>query len=79
MTTTIYRIARAESGWIIIQDGDEGMTYATQESAFEAAAAAASGDLRMGRGIRIEADTPTNPEGARDGGGVPIAGDGFSN
>ncbi len=78
MPTKSYRIARKEAGWSVFEGTTEGMTYATQEAALEAATAAASGDLRTGHSIRIEAAPPTDPDGSRESGGSPIAGDGFT-
>jgi hypothetical protein len=76
MPTKTYRIAKRGKDWVVLEGDVEGMTYVTQEAAFEAAAAAASADLRTGNAVRIEAGPPTDPAGAR--GGEPAPGNGFS-
>ena len=64
--------------WIVVREGRAlEMSYVTQEAAFEAAAAGAGGDLRSGHGIVIQAPSATDPAGAEDLGGKPVAGDGF--
>ena len=78
MPRIAYDIRRMADMWTIFRNGDEQASYATQEAAFETAAAYASADLRTGHDIVIEAASPTDPRGARPLGGVPTPGDGFS-
>ena len=80
MATISYRVARAGgAGWTIARDGRAAdMTYLTQEAAFEVAIGEAGGDLRSGHDIVIAVEAATDRAGARDRGGAPRQGDGFS-
>jgi hypothetical protein len=79
MAQISYKIVRAGAEqWQVVRNGEAEGEYASQEAAFETAAAHAGGDLRSGHAISIEAAPPTNPAGAMDLGGQPEPGDGFS-
>jgi hypothetical protein len=78
MTTVTYKVERSGDQWSVVCDGEQQGLYLTQEAAFETAAAYASGNLRTGHDIVIEARSPTDPAGAREQGGAPMRGDGFS-
>jgi hypothetical protein len=79
MSTIAYRVMRDGDQWSLSRDGKPaGMSYLTQEAAFEVAVGEAGGDLRSGHRILIEVSSATDPVGARDRGGVLIKGDGFS-
>lgn len=54
MARISYIVAPAADQWSISRDGEQGMSYATQEAAFEVAIAEASGDLRSGHEVVIE-------------------------
>lgn len=54
MARISYIVAPAADQWSISRDGERGMSYATQEAAFEVAIAEASGDLRSGHEVVIE-------------------------
>jgi hypothetical protein len=75
--TTIYRVEKAGGQWSVLRNGKLGMTYLTQEAAFEIATAEAGGDLRSGDDIVIAVSSATDPARARKGGGEPINGDAF--
>ena len=76
--TTIYRVERAGDQWSVWRNGKLGMTYLTQEAAFEIATAEAGSDLRSGDDILIAVTAATDPAAARRGGGQPIEGDLFT-
>jgi hypothetical protein len=78
MTTISYTIERDGDMWAVLRDGAAEGSYATQEAAFETAAARAGAELRTGNSVRVEAGAPTDPAGAADRGGKPVRGDGFS-
>jgi len=80
MARISYRVSKAGADkWSVARDdAASGMTYFTQEAAYEAAFGEAGGDLRSGHDIVIEVEAATERSGARDRGGEPIAGDGFS-
>ena len=78
MPTISYTITRDGDLWTVLRDGEAEGGYATQEAAFETAAAHASAELRTGHSVRLEAGTPTDPAGASERGGAPVRGDGFS-
>ena len=79
MATIAYRVTRDGDQWSLSRDGKPAsMSYLTQEAAFEAAVGGAGGDLRSGHGIIIQVGAATDPAGARDRGGEPAEGDGFS-
>jgi hypothetical protein len=44
----------ADGRKVVTRDGEPGMSYISQEAAYEVAVAEASGDLRTGHEIRIE-------------------------
>ena len=77
MATIAYRVSRDGDMWSVSRDGKPGMSYATQEAAFEVAVGEAGGDLRSGHDIVISVAAATDPAGAHDRGGLPIEGDGF--
>ena len=77
MAKVAYRVARGGEGWQISRDGKPGMSYVTQEAAFEVAIGEAGGDLRSGHDVVIEVVAATERSGATDRGGVPMEGDGF--
>jgi len=78
MATIAYTVTPQSDQWSVSRQGRPmEMTYVTQEAAFEAAAAGASGDLRSGHAIVIQVVAATDPSGASDLGGAPIEGDGF--
>ena len=79
MATIAYKVTRDREGWALSRDGKPaGMTYFTQEAAFEVAVGEAGGDLRSGHDIVIEVSAATDPAGARDRGSEPMKGDGFT-
>ncbi len=53
MSTETYRIVRSGKNWAVNHDGVLEGDYATKESAFESAAAAASNAIKDGVGIAI--------------------------
>lgn len=77
MSTISYRVAPQGDQWSVAREGKPGMSYVTQEAAFEVAVGEAGGDLRSGHAILIEVLPATAPAGARDRGGAPMEGDGF--
>ena len=54
MPMVAYKVASTGEKWLVIRDGEPGMSYVSQEAAYEVAVAEASGDLRTGHEIRIE-------------------------
>ena len=54
MAMVAYRVAPNDGKWQVTRDGEPGLSYVSQEAAYEVAVAAASGDLRTGYEIRIE-------------------------
>ncbi len=54
MTTVSYKVTPRGKEWLITRDGEPGMSYVSQEAAYEVAVAEAAGDLRTGSEIRIE-------------------------
>ena len=54
MAMVAYRVARMGEKWQVTRDGEPGMSYVSQEAAYEVAVAEAAGDLRKGHEIRIE-------------------------
>ena len=54
MTIAAYRVAPNDGKWQVTRDGEPGMSYVSQEAAYEVAVAEASRDLRTGYEIRIE-------------------------
>jgi hypothetical protein len=54
MSIVSYRVAPAGEQWAVTRDGEAGMSYVSQEAAYEVAVSQAAGDLRTGREIRIE-------------------------
>jgi hypothetical protein len=54
MATVAYKVAPIGEKWQVTRDGEPGMSYVSQEAAYEVAVAEASGDLRNGHEIRIE-------------------------
>ena len=54
MSTVAYRVSPSGEKWLVTRDGEPGMSYVSQEAAYEVAVAEAGGDLRTGHEIRIE-------------------------
>ncbi len=79
MSTITYQVVADAGQWSLTRNGEPGLSYATQEAAFEVAVGEAGGDLRTGHDIVIKVTTATDPSGAVDGGGKPAPGDGFHN
>jgi hypothetical protein len=77
MGTVAYKVARDGDQWSVKRNGAVGMSYVTQEAAFEVAVSEAGGDLRSGHDIVIEVVAATEPVDARERGGAPVEGDGF--
>ena len=79
MATIAHGVTRDGDQWSLSRDGKPaGMSYLTQEAAFEVAVGEAGGDLRSGHDVVIQVSAPTDPAGARDRGGEPVEGDGFT-
>jgi hypothetical protein len=53
MSVATYTIVAKDSGWGVHHDGAVGIAYATKETAFEAAASAASNAIKNGYEVRI--------------------------
>jgi hypothetical protein len=49
-----YKVSPTGEKWLVTRDGKPGMSYVSQEAAYEVAVAEAAGDLRTGHEIRIE-------------------------
>lgn len=54
MPMIAYKVAPRGQKWFVTRDGEPGMSYVSQEAAYEVAVAEAAGDLRTGHEIRIE-------------------------
>lgn len=54
MAMVSYKVTPAGEKWLVTRDGEPGMSYVSQEAAYEVAVAEASVDLRTGAEIRIE-------------------------
>ena len=54
MSIVAYRVSPSGEKWLVTRDGEPGMSYVSQEAAYEVAVAEAGGDLRAGHEIRIE-------------------------
>jgi hypothetical protein len=54
MAMVAYRIVPHDGKWQVTRDGEPGMSYVSQEAAYEVAVGEAAGDLRTGHEIRIE-------------------------
>jgi hypothetical protein len=54
MSIVAYRVSPSGEKWLVTRDGEPGMSYVSQEAAYEVAVAEAGGDLRTGHEIRIE-------------------------
>lgn len=54
MAMVAYRVAPHDGKWRVTRDGEPGMSYVSQEAAYEVAVGEAAGDLRTGREVRIE-------------------------
>jgi hypothetical protein len=54
MTKVAYEVTPKGDQWLVTCDGQPGMSYVSQEAAFEVAVAEASGALRTGHEIHIE-------------------------
>ena len=54
MAMVEYRVAPTGEKWLVTRDRVPGLSYISQEAAYEVAVAEAAGDLRTGNEIRIE-------------------------
>jgi hypothetical protein len=54
MIKVAYEVTPKGGQWLVTCDGQPGMSYVSQEAAFEVAVAEASGALRTGKEVRIE-------------------------
>ena len=54
MTKVAYEVTPTGDQWLVTRDGEPGMSYVSQEAAYEVAVAEAAGDLRTGHEVRIE-------------------------
>ena len=54
MPMVAYRVTPHGQKWMVTRDGEPGMSYVSQEAAYEVAVSEAAGDLRTGHEIRIE-------------------------
>ena len=79
MTVVAYKVAPTGEQWLVTRDGEPGMSYVSQEAAYEVAVAEAAGDLRTGHEIRIEVvggaydrlgDGSSKPIGRQSGAGI---------
>ena len=66
MGMAAYDIYGSEGEWRVRHDGQAENVYATKESAFEAAVAAASLALRQGHEVRVTAPASRTATGARE-------------
>jgi len=66
MGMAAYDIYGSEGEWRVRHDGQAENVYATKESAFEAAVAAASLALRQGHVVRVTAPASRTATGARE-------------
>jgi len=46
MTMVAYKLAPTGEQWLVTRDGEPGVSYISQEAAYEVAVAEAAGDLR---------------------------------
>jgi hypothetical protein len=72
MTMVAYQVAPKGDQWLVTCDGQPGMSYVSQEAAFEVAVADASGALRTGHEVRI--DVLGNAYGRAGDESGPVAG-----
>jgi hypothetical protein len=68
MGLATYEIFGREGEWRVRHDGKAENVYATKESAFEAAVAAASLALRQGHQVSVSAPASETTTGTRDKG-----------
>ena len=54
MARISYVVMPAADQWSVVRNGETGMTYVSQEAAFEAAVGEAGGDMRSGQNVIIE-------------------------
>jgi hypothetical protein len=54
LTIIAYKVTPSGDQWFVTRDGQPGMSYVSQEAAYEVACSEAAGDLRTGHEIRIE-------------------------
>jgi hypothetical protein len=54
MTKVAYQVTPDGDQWLVTRDGKLGMSYVSQEAAYEVACSEAAGDLRTGHEVRIE-------------------------
>ena len=48
MTRVAYEVTPSGDQWLVTRDGQPGMSYVSQEAAYEVACSEAAGDLRIG-------------------------------
>jgi hypothetical protein len=63
MTKVAYEVKPAGDQWLVTRDGQPGMSYVSQEAAYEVACSEAAGDLRTGNEVRIEVGNAFSPAG----------------
>jgi hypothetical protein len=54
MAKVAYEVTPAGDQWLVTRDGQPGMSYVSQEAAYEVACSEAAGDLRTGHEVRID-------------------------
>jgi hypothetical protein len=54
MTKVAYEVTPSGDQWLVTRDGQPGMSYVSQEAAYEVVVSEAAGDLRTGHEVRIE-------------------------
>ena len=54
MARISYIVAPAADQWSVSRNGEAGMTYVSQEAAFEVAIGEAAGDMRSGHDVMID-------------------------
>ena len=52
MTRVAYEVTPSGDQWLVTRDGQPGMSYVSQEAAYEVACSEAAGDLRIGHAGR---------------------------
>lgn len=57
MARILYTVSPEADQWAVTRDGVPGMSYVSQEAAFEVAIAEAEADLRAGHEITLEVRT----------------------
>ncbi len=67
MASIAYRVVKDGDGWSLTRNGEPGMSYVSQEAAFEVAVGEAGSDLRSGHDVVIQIPIATDPAGAMAG------------